>query len=120
MGIKNRLDNLLKTKNMNANELAIMIDVRPSTIYSILQRDSSRIDIDLIIKIARALDVTADELLSEEIAAASESPIDSMMAQLLSHYEHLNEDGRKDLVRYARLIDESGEYRPLTSNKEIG
>ena len=51
MGIKNRLTSLLKEKGMNINELASKIDVTPSTLYSIVQRDSTRIDIDLILKI---------------------------------------------------------------------
>ena len=39
-----------------------------STIYSMLQRDSSRIDIDLLIKISKALNVSTDTLLSYDPA----------------------------------------------------
>lgn len=71
MGIKNRLTSLLKEKGMNINELASKIDVTPSTLYSIVQRDSTRIDIDLILKIAHALGVTADEMVEEAPSIAS-------------------------------------------------
>lgn len=67
MGIKNRLVELMEDKGTNANELAQKINVSPSTIYSIMQRDSNRIDIDLILKISHALGVTADELLQDEL-----------------------------------------------------
>lgn len=63
MGIGMRLEELMKRKGINANELAQMIGVTPSTIYSMIKRDSNRIDIDLIIKIAHAFNITADELL---------------------------------------------------------
>lgn len=66
MGIGIRLEALMKKKGINANELANKIGVTPSTLYSMIKRDSSRIDIDLIIKIAHALSITADELLSDE------------------------------------------------------
>lgn len=66
MGIGKRLNQLMKEKNTNANELAQKIGVTPSTLYSMVQRDSNRVDIDLIIKIAHALGITADELLSED------------------------------------------------------
>lgn len=67
MGIKNRLVSLMNDRGTNANDLAQQINVRPSTIYSIIQRDSNRIDIDLILKISQALGVTVDELLKEEV-----------------------------------------------------
>ena len=66
MGIGVRLEAIMKAKDINANELAKKIGVTPSTIYSMIKRDSSRVDIDLIIKIAHALGMTADELLSGE------------------------------------------------------
>ena len=66
MGIGKRLEYLMKKRNTNANELAQKIGVRASTIYSLIQRDSSRMDINLIIKIAHALGITADDLLSDD------------------------------------------------------
>lgn len=66
MGIGVRLEAIMKAKGINANELAKKIGVTPSTIYSMIKRDSNRVDIDLIIKIAHALGMTADELLSED------------------------------------------------------
>ena len=67
MGIGARLVELMKKKNINTNELANRIGVAPTTLYSMIKRDSSRVDIDLIIKIAHALNMTADELLSGEV-----------------------------------------------------
>lgn len=66
MGIGIRLEKIMKEKGINANELSLKIGVTPSTLYSMIKRDSNRVDIDLIIKIARALNMTADELISDE------------------------------------------------------
>ena len=66
MGIGTRLVELMNDKNINANELANKIGVAPTTLYSMIKRDSSRVDIDLIIKISHALNMTADEFLSGE------------------------------------------------------
>ena len=57
MGIGVRLEAIMKAKGINANELAKKIGVTPSTIYSMIKRDSNRVDIDLIIKIAHALGI---------------------------------------------------------------
>ena len=67
MGIANKLIKLMKEQNTNANELASKAGVPPTTIYSLIRRDSNRVDIDSLIKIARALGVTADYFCSEEI-----------------------------------------------------
>ena len=40
MGIGAKLEKLLKKRNMNANELAQNIGVAPTTIYSMIRRDS--------------------------------------------------------------------------------
>lgn len=79
MGIGARLLEIMKKKNINTNELANMIGVPPTTLYSMIKRDSNRVDIDLIIKIAHALNMTADEFLSGE---APEAP-----ATLAAHFE---------------------------------
>lgn len=73
MGIGERVEYFIKREGINANELANRMGVTSSTIYSMLKRDSSRIDIDLLIKIARALNVTTDELLSADTDAEPET-----------------------------------------------
>ena len=98
MGIGARLMELMKERNINANELANRIGVRPSTIYSIIKRDSSRVDIDLIIKIAHALGMTADELLSGE---AYERP-----NTLAAHFEgeEFTEEEMKDIEDFIQYV----------------
>ena len=101
MGIKNRLISLMDEKHINANELATKADVPPSTIYSILQRDSSRMEIDLIMKIAHALNVSADDLLSEELTPNSDSDetLNREELQFIQKYRKLDQRG-KDSVQH--------------------
>lgn len=66
MGIGKRLEDLMIKRGINANELAKMIGVAPTTLYSMIKRDSNRVDIDLVIRIAHALGMSADEFLSTE------------------------------------------------------
>ena len=60
MGIGSKLTDLMKERDTNANELAAKAGVPPTTIYSLIRRDSNRVDIDSLIKIAKALGVTAE------------------------------------------------------------
>ena len=98
MGIGARLMELMKERHINANELANRIGVRPSTIYSIIKRDSSRVDIDLIIKIAHALGMTADELLSGEVYERPNT--------LAAHFEgeEFTEEEMKDIEDFIQYV----------------
>lgn len=99
MGIKKRLASLMEEKNTNANDLAAKIGVAPTTIYSIMQRDSSRIDIDLIVKISHALGVTADELLRDEIQHSKESvTVTPDEYELIKKFRYLDEYGSKNVL----------------------
>lgn len=60
MGIGNKLDELLKKRNMTVTELARRIGVAPTTIYSIIQRNNKKVDIDVLLNIADILGVDAD------------------------------------------------------------
>ncbi len=60
MGIGSKLEKLLDTNNMNANELAKKVGVSPQTIYSIIKRDSKKADIEVLLKIADIFGVTAE------------------------------------------------------------
>ena len=67
MGIGNKLSKLLEANNTNANELANKIGVSPQTIYSIIKRDSKKADIEVLLKIADELGVTAEYFVYDEI-----------------------------------------------------
>ena len=60
MGIGYILDELLKYKNINVNELARRTSISPSTLYSIIRRDNMKVDLDILMKIARELKVSVD------------------------------------------------------------
>jgi Helix-turn-helix. len=60
MGIGYILDQLLKEKDINVNELARKTAISPSTLYSIIRRDNMKVDLEVLIKIARELKVAID------------------------------------------------------------
>lgn len=60
MGIGNKLDTLLKERNVTVTDLARRINVAPTTIYSIIQRNNKKVDIDVLIKISKTLGVNTE------------------------------------------------------------
>lgn len=66
MGIGNKLSELLKERNMTVTELSRRINVAPTTVYSIIQRNNKKVDIDVLLDIADVLGVTAEYFCNEE------------------------------------------------------
>lgn len=56
---------LLDEKGINVNELASIIDVSNQTLYSIIKRDNTKIDIQVLIKICEALNVSPEYFYKE-------------------------------------------------------
>lgn len=66
MGIGKKLDELMKIRGTNANELAKKVDVSAQTIYSMIKRDSKKADIEVLIRIARELGVSTEYFCDDE------------------------------------------------------
>lgn len=60
MGIGLKLEKLIKDRHTNVNELAQKIGVPPTTIYSMIRRDSKKADIEVLFKISKELGVDAE------------------------------------------------------------
>ena len=59
MGIGNKLNDLLKQNDMTVTELSRRVNVAPTTIYSIIQRNNKKVDIDVLLDIADVLGVVS-------------------------------------------------------------
>ena len=57
MGIGLKLKQLIDERGTNVNELANKIGIAPTTIYSMINRDSKKADIEVLIKISNELGV---------------------------------------------------------------
>ena len=66
MGIGAKLELLLQEHHMNVNELAKKINVAPTTIYSMIKRDSRKADIEVLLKISKELGVTTEYFCDDE------------------------------------------------------
>ena len=60
MDIGSKLEKLLKERNTNVNELSQKLNIAPTTIYSMIRRDSKKADIEVLFKLAKELGVDAE------------------------------------------------------------
>lgn len=95
MGIGNKLNDLLKQRNMTVTELAHKIEVAPTTIYSIIQRNNKKVDIDVLLDIADVLGVNA------EYFRDSEKPV-----VLAAHFDgdEFTESELEEIKQFAEFV----------------
>jgi len=124
------IGNLAKEKGINLRQLSIKADVPYNTLYAIVKRKSSRVDVETLLKIAKALDVhlrdLADNSWLEEIdrelgpeklaalrAEVSSSETDDerkptkLEQEIIELFLKLDDPARSALLGYAnRLVEE--------------
>ncbi len=120
MAIGRKLDALLKERNLKPGTLASLTGINKNTIYAIIKRDSEKVNMAALHKIADALHISIDyffdpfveEYISEEAflsemaqhktkAPAHEMPERNEIAML---YLSLTEENQRRLLDYAQLL----------------
>lgn len=99
MPIGKRLDDLIASRNENVNSVANQIRVSPQTIYSIIKRDNMKVDFDVLMKLAKCLDVSV-EYFYEPTISFRQNDIDSRYLEepefkIIRKYRSLSLDGKK-------------------------
>lgn len=121
MGIGKTLSNILEEKNSNPNELAENIGVSPSTIYSIIKRDNMKVDISVLAKICKELNIKMERFYNEYISEQTnvkekqQNIIKFNKQQLLDNYDILNDEGKSKLINYSKDLVDSGNYSKMVT-----
>ena len=96
------LKTILDEQNVSISELARRLDVSPQTLYSMVKRDSQKVDFDLMLRICRELGVPVERFCDD-----GEMPgmPDDREWSLVRSYRNLDDHGRElaDLVLDAEL-----------------
>lgn len=99
MGIGSKLDLLMKQRNTNANELANKIGVAPTTIYSMIKRDSKKADIEVLFKIAKELGVDAEYFCDDTKEPSKEEPYIDVELLIARNGKNFSPEQKMELIR---------------------
>lgn len=114
MGIGKTLLDILQEKGENPNSLAEKVGVSPSTIYSITKRDNMKVDISLLARICKVLNVSMDRFYDEYISEQAEKKQDILSDKdnlIIKKYNELDIYGKKAVqslldIEYERCISD--------------
>ncbi len=106
MGIGDKLQELIMKRKTNVSELAQRASVSPSTLYSIIKRNNTKADIDVLIRISTILGVSVDYFSDEPqtvINKTSLLPFSEHEETLIKKYRQLDADGKEDVDDYVDM-----------------
>lgn len=90
MSIGKKLKNLIDYRGTNVNKLAKNAGVSPQTVYGIIKRDNTKVDIDILQALSEELDVSL-----EYFALGTDSPNSIEENSMLKAYKNLDATGRE-------------------------
>lgn len=106
MGIGLKLEKLIKERNTNVNELAQKVGIAPTTIYSMIRRDSKKADIEVLFKIAKELGVDAEYFCdSEDVLDKHEPSYEDVESLIARNGKNLSTDQKMRLIKLLSEID---------------
>lgn len=93
MSIGEKLQKLIVEKQTNVNELSIKAKVSPQTIYSIIKRNSTKADIDVLIRISKILGVPVEYFGDNELLAVISLNLTEDEIAHIKKYRQLDANG---------------------------
>lgn len=100
MGIGKTLSEILREKNIAVTDLARDINIAPTTIYSIIERDNMKIDISVLLRICKSLNVDIETFYQDYLDSERKEIADTLTNEerkMLKRYRALDQHG-KNLV----------------------
>lgn len=105
MGIGSILSALIEKKGLNVNKVAQEASISPQTLYSMIRRDSMKVDIEVLIRVCRVLDIPVEYVYNKYKGEEDvEQPLFSPQEiDLIMSYRELDSLDREILDRYIRM-----------------
>ena len=116
MGVGSQIARFAIDRGMSIRQLANLAGIPYNTLYSIIKRDSNRIDGEYLSKIADALDCDLWEL----CGAVKKIPLDENVRSMLDGVDSLHYDvNLPELKRFFQKLNASGQEVALERIKEL-
>lgn len=122
MTIENELKGLILSRYKSVRDFAISINMPYSTIDSIFKRGVSNASITNIIKICKALSISADDLARGSIVsrfASSPNSLSKEETRLLELFRTFNAEGQEKVLSYICDLESTGRYKKANSDEMV-
>ena len=120
MGIGSILSALIEEKGSNVNKVAQEASISPQTLYSMIRRDSMKVDIEVLIRVCRVLDVPVEYVYNKyKGEEKAKQPLFSPHeTKLIKKYRALDEVGRELVDSMIDKLHEQHSSKSAESSSE--
>lgn len=121
MGIGKRLEDKIVKKGLTKKQVAEAAQVPASTLYSIIQRDNTKVEIDAFLRICDVLGCEPEEFASE-IPRNVHQSVDMLTAdekKLLDTYRNFNDEGKEKLLDTASDMSQLDRYKKCAKSNVV-
>lgn len=118
MGIGKKLAEIIEQKNTNVNELANRTGITPSTIYSIIKRDNTKVDIQVLISLCEALNVKVDIFYQEYFKTQKIPPPENKWEVLEKYLETLSDNELIELEHFVEFLSWKKQQKSYQNGQE--
>lgn len=121
MSIGNNLKRIIQEKGTNVNEVASKADIAPQTLYAMIRRNGSKIDIDILEKLALALGVFPGDILpfkqrynipsTDSFEYTFGELNDVVSIEIIENIDKLNDLGKKEAAKRIEELTQIPKYK---------
>lgn len=111
-----QLSEMIKLRGFTVNQVATQANIPPSSLYSLIQRNGAKIDIDAFFRICDVLNCKPEDFGSEERRVKEPIVYTAEEAYVIRTMNGLNENGMKELVNYCEYLRTQARFKKV-SNK---
>lgn len=118
MPIGEKLAQIIEEKGRNVNDISIATGIKPQTIYSIIKRDNTRVDLDNLFALCDELGISIDTFRSEDIPSLFAITVEERA--LIVNFRAAAPEDREMILRVAALAAKVSNAEHLAESARDG
>ena len=114
MSFGKKLKQKMDEKGIKQSDLSKAANVPKTTLSSMINRDNTNVDINVLIRICKILNCRPEDFSDEILSAANQDSLPILCddeKNLLDYYRNFNNEGKKKLLEYATDLSEMDKYK---------
>lgn len=121
MGFGKKLKQKMDEKGIKQSDLSKAANVPKTTLSSMINRDNTNVDINVLIRICKILNCRPEDF-SDEILAASNQDSAHFLSnneqQLLDYYRNFNDKGQQEALKRIEEMSDLDKYKKCSDTEQ--
>lgn len=113
-----RLKNFIDERKISIKQLSELADVPYRTLYKIITKETKEPSVNIMIRVAKALNITTDNLIFGKDTKCDVNDLDHTEQNLLSDFRSLNKQGQEYILQTVDIVKDKYSSELKKSSQE--